>query len=241
MAQQADWAFGSTMSLKQAETLKHIDTSMVEGHEYVKASTKAIRSALKTSDEVAEEMKRWLRTGITPDGTRMMTEEAWQWHLDYYHGTTNNDQDHDCLPEGAGVDYHYWTCPYKSHIGDMNFVMMYPCINFPDGTHMPADRLRQKTKKMKNIELLARKRAEVERRNQEKEVQELERALAAAHRGHPLRKDGFYTKYFWKPLFKPATRADTTTGDRIVTGDSDVSAEAPPQVVEEARQLGGSY
>lgn len=134
------------------------------------------------------------------------------------------------------VDYHYWTCPYQAHIGDMNFVMMYPCVNFPDGTHLPADRLRQKTKKMKNLEALARKRAEVDRRNHEKELEELEKSLAMQHRGHPLRREGIYTKYFWRPLFKsPTIRGATTNGERPTTGGSNESFEAP-QVLKEARQ-----
>eukprot|EP00920_Eleutheroschizon_duboscqi_P001652 GHVT01004139.1.p1 GENE.GHVT01004139.1~~GHVT01004139.1.p1 ORF type:complete len:131 (-),score=7.25 GHVT01004139.1:270-662(-) len=87
-------------------------------------------------------------------------------YQDYYQKTLTDDIDEwACLPEGSTVDYCYWKSPYQAHTGGMNFIMMYPVVNFADGTHLPADRLRKKTRKSKNIEILARKKAEVTQRS----------------------------------------------------------------------------
>lgn len=212
MARQKSWQADTKMDeiLKQ-ETLKHADTVQVIHGPVTHAGTATIAATIKSTDEVVQEMKTWLRTGMTPDGTRMMTDESWQWYQDFYQGTISDDPEHESLPAGALVDYYYWTCPYLAHIGEMKFVMMHAQVNFEDGTHMPADRLRSKTKQYKNLELLARKRAELEARAHEKFVA---RALEpGAHRGHPLRKEGIFTRYFWRPFLKQETyqKAPTKT------------------------------
>ena len=66
-----------------------------------------------------------------------------------------------------------------------------------DGTHLPCDRLREATKAMKNLQRMAEKRLEAEQREQRAFF---DHAMGHDHRGHPLRKDGFYTKYLWRPL-----------------------------------------
>lgn len=147
-----------TQDLEKSE-LKHVDTSV-------------IKSTIKSTDEVIEEMRTWLRTGIAPDGCRMMTDEAWQWHQDYYHGTLGADIEHECLPEGSTLEYRYWETPFLSHVGNINLVMMHSQVEMPDGTFLPADRLRAQNLHSKRLQNLAKKRVEVELRERNRFVHE---------------------------------------------------------------------
>ncbi|EPT29445.1 hypothetical protein TGME49_259630 [Toxoplasma gondii ME49] len=140
-------------SLQTAQTTE-MET---EGLRY--AGTEVIWKTVKSPAEVIEEMRTWLKSGVAPDGTRMMTEEAWQWHQDYYQATIRSDRHRVCLPEGASVDFYYWQAPYVAHIGDMNLVMMHSQVNLSDGTHLPSDRLRADTVYSKQLRQLAEKSA----------------------------------------------------------------------------------
>lgn len=172
---EVDWE-----RLQREKTLKAVPTREITAADDVRrAPTAVIRQTVMSPEEAIDEMKTWLRTGVAPDGTRMMTEESWQWHQDYYQATIRADPGDEVLPQGSQVDYYYWTAPYLAHIGPMDLVMMHAQVNVEDGTHLPADRLRAETTFMKNLRLKAEKRAEVQQRLKEEFVRE---ALARRQR-----------------------------------------------------------
>lgn len=166
--EQSEWASNAVPSRGSDEPLKSVATADLEGPDLHYAGTAVIAKTVKSPEEVIEEMRTWLKTGVAPDGTRMMTKEAWQWYHDYYHGTLRSDMEHECLPENAALDYQYWKAPYLAHIGDMNLVMMYSKVSLPDGTHVPADRLRAETKHSRRVKQLAEKRVQVDLREKER-------------------------------------------------------------------------
>ncbi|KAF8819787.1 hypothetical protein IE077_004009 [Cardiosporidium cionae] len=198
--------------LRREPTLQHASTADIISPPIKKLDSEMIQATTKAPQEIIDQMKVWLRTGIAPDGTQMLTSQV----QDVYHGTTHDDPNYESLPEGAHTDYYYWSCPYRSHIGDINLIMMHAQVNFRDQTHMPADRLQEKTRKGKNLLVKAKKLREIEER--ERRVL-LNRAMdRGAHRGHPLRKEGIYTKYFWRPFLKQASY----TSPVILEGEEEI-------------------
>ncbi|CBZ52928.1 conserved hypothetical protein [Neospora caninum Liverpool] len=197
MAEQTEWARTAEEStLEKEHSLETLKTADMEAPSLQYAGTHVIKKTVKSPPEVIEEMRTWLKTGVAPDGTRMMTEEAWQWHQDYYQCTVRSDTHHECLPEGAGVDFYYWHAPYVAHIGDMNLVMMHSQVNLPDGTHLPSDRLRAETAQSKRLRQLAEKRTELEARRRDEFVRQA--MDPHAHMGDQYRKEGLYTKLFYR-------------------------------------------
>lgn len=127
------------------ESVKHTDTAAIESN--------------SISTEEAMQMKTWLMTGITPDGTRMMTGESCQWYQDFYQGTLKDNLKKEAFPEGSLVDYSYWNCPYIGVLGEIKLVMMHAQVNCDYGTRMPADRFRAKTKAIQNFKNIVEKTA----------------------------------------------------------------------------------
>lgn len=123
--------------------------------------------------------------------------------------------------------------------------MSAPQVNLRDGTHMPCDRLRESTKMNKNLKNLAEQRLRKEKMRDEALVAKAMDPTAS--RGHPLRKDGFYTKYLWKPFHQrtieerfPAAKKAEAEDCRQESSSSprDTSAAGPQReatVVLEAR------
>ncbi|PFH37958.1 hypothetical protein BESB_002990 [Besnoitia besnoiti] len=214
MAEQSEWARNPDASQTENELpLKSINTADIEGPELHYAGTNVIRETVKSPDEVIEEMRTWLKSGVAPDGTRMMTEEAWQWHQDYYQVTVRSDKHHECLPEGSGVDYYYWETPYLAHVGNMNLVMMHSQVNLPDGTHLPCDRLKAEALQSKRLRQLAEKRVEVQRREGEAFVREA--MNPHAHMGAPFRKEGLYTKIMYRPFHRTEERTEVVRAPTV--------------------------
>merc|ERR1712176_1195555 len=166
---------------------------------YNKATSTAIAATIKSTEEVVMEMKTWLRTGVAPDGSRMITNNAVKWNTDYYQVSQRGVHD-EGLPKDALVDYYYWSAPYLAHIGELNLIMMHSQVNLPDGTRQPCDRLAQTWARKKSLEEAARLR--IERVNRQRAAFVASAMDATANRGHPLRKDGLYTKLFWNPMYK---------------------------------------
>ncbi|CDJ40989.1 hypothetical protein, conserved [Eimeria tenella] len=234
MKPQSEWAAAAPDKdrTRRDPTLQSFPTSAVNGPELQYAGTAVVKEVIKSTEEVVKEMRTWLKTGIAPDGTRMMTDEASQWYQDFYQATLRADKEHECLPEGSLVDYYYWKCPFLAHIGPLDLVMMHSQVNLRDGTHLPCDRLREATKNLKTLEGLARKRMEIERRQKET-------LLAAAlqqHRGHPLRKEGFYTRYFWRPFHQHTIQQQQQQLQQQQQQQFDQQPERIPTVVREAEE-----
>lgn len=210
--------------LAKEETLHSVKTEdvMFPASKIQYAGTGVVKETIKSTEEVVREMRTWLKTGIAPDGTRMMTDEASQWYQDFYQATVKADTEHECLPEGSLVDYYYWTAPYLAHIGNIDLVMMHSQVNLRDNTHLPCDRLREATKAMKNLERMADKRLAAEERDRQAFV---DSAMEGSHRGHPLRKEGLYTKLFWRPIHQ-----------RTIEEMKNKVPQRVPTVVHEARR-----
>lgn len=188
------------------------------------AGTQVVADTIKSTEEVVKEMRTWLKTGIAPDGTRMMTDEASQWYQDFYQATLQADPEHECLPEGSCVDYYYWTAPFLAHIGNMDLLMMHSQVNLRDDTHLPCDRLREATRLMKNLDVKAAKRLAAQERERQQLIEEM---MHKRDRAHPLYKAGMYTKVFWEPLHQKTIR------------ERQRAAEIPqklPTVIHEARK-----
>ncbi|OEH79075.1 uncharacterized protein LOC34622215 [Cyclospora cayetanensis] len=226
MKPQGEWAFvkPDKEALAKEKTLESLQTEdvMFPAGKLEYAGTNVVKETIKATEDVVKEMRTWLKTGIAPDGTRMMTDEASQWYQDFYQATVQADAEHECLPEGSLVDYYYWNAPYLAHIGNINLVMMHSQVNLRDGTHLPCDRLRESTKAMKNLERMANKRLSAQLRDRNAFV---DTAMGPAHRGHPLRKEGLYTRYFWSPLHQ-----------RTIEEMKGRFPERIPTVVHEARE-----
>lgn len=79
---------------------------------------------------------------------------------------------------------------------------------------------------MKNLQRMAEKRYEAEQRNRQAL---LDWTRGNNHRGHPLRKDGFYTKYLWRPLHQHTIEEMTEKYPKRI-----------PTVVREARNEGSA-
>ncbi|KAL8434731.1 hypothetical protein ACSSS7_002976 [Eimeria intestinalis] len=95
-------------------------------------------------------------------------------------------------------------------------------VNLRDNTHLPCDRLREATKSMKNLERMADKRYLAEARDRQAFVDSV---MATKHRGHPLRKDGIYTRYLWTPLHQ-----------RTIAEMKERYPQRVPTIVHEARE-----
>ncbi|KAL8453636.1 hypothetical protein Emed_000771 [Eimeria media] len=226
MKPQAEWAAEKPdkEALAKEETLRSFNTEdvMFPASKLEYAGTNVVKDTIKSTEEVVQEMRTWLKTGIAPDGTRMMTDEASQWYQDFYQGTLQADPEHECLPEASNVDYYYWTSPYLAHIGNIDLVMMHSQVNLRDNTHLPCDRLREATKSLKNLERKADKRYAAEARDRQAFVDSV---LAEKHRGHPLRKEGIYTRYLWSPLHQ-----------RTIQEMKEKYPQRVPTIVHEARE-----
>lgn len=97
-------------------------------------------------------------------------------------------------------------------------------VNLRDGTHLPCDRLREATKSMKNLNRLAEKRLSVQEREREEFIQQ---AVNAHNRGHPLRKDGLYTRYFWRPLHQHTVKEmEKLTAAKAEAAEAEAEPEA---------------
>ncbi|CDJ58885.1 hypothetical protein, conserved, partial [Eimeria maxima] len=82
MKPQAEWAAEKPDKAKLATeaTMKSIKTSDVNfpASSVKYAGTNVVEGTVKSTEDVVREMRTWLKTGIAPDGTRMMTDEASQ-------------------------------------------------------------------------------------------------------------------------------------------------------------------
>lgn len=92
------------------------------------------------NDYTVAEMKKFLKQGITKSGLRIMTTNDSEWYYDYYQATKSSSPPITELTEGTTIDYYYHSTPFETQIGNINLVMMYSQVNFPDGTFTPADR-----------------------------------------------------------------------------------------------------
>lgn len=96
--------------------------------------------ATNNNDYTVEEMKNFLKNGITKTGLRIMTTNDSEWFYDYYQATKSSVPPITELTEGTTIDYYYHSTPFETQIGNINLVMMCSQVNFPDGTFTPADR-----------------------------------------------------------------------------------------------------
>ncbi|CDJ46074.1 hypothetical protein, conserved [Eimeria brunetti] len=83
MKPQAEWAAEKPDLEKLAKepTMQTIKTADVHfpASNIQYAGSSVVANTVKSTEEVVKEMRTWLKTGIAPDGTRMMTDEASQW------------------------------------------------------------------------------------------------------------------------------------------------------------------
>lgn len=229
MKPQSEWSSAKPEKdqIAKEETLGSIGTDeyAFPASKLEYAGTTVVKDTIKSTEDVVREMRTWLRTGIAPDGSRMMTDEASQWYQDFYQATITADTEHECLPEGSLVDYYYWTAPYLAHIGNIDLVMMHSQVNLRDGTHLPCDRLRESTKAMKNLYRIAEKRLAVDQSNRQAFLDEY---MEGKHRGHPLRKEGLYTRYFWRPMHqRTIEEMKQQTPNRVSTAVYEAREEPP--------------
>ncbi|CRH00475.1 conserved Plasmodium protein, unknown function [Plasmodium relictum] len=87
-----------------------------------------------------EQMKKFLKYGITENGIRIMTTDTCSWYYDYYKITKRSTPHLKEFTDGATVDYYYYTTPFPTQMGNINLVMMHSQVNFGDETHTPSDR-----------------------------------------------------------------------------------------------------
>ncbi|PHJ24844.1 hypothetical protein CSUI_001310 [Cystoisospora suis] len=185
MAAQSEWAREPpARNMESMLSFASVRTEDLSGPPLQYAGTTAVQETVKSTEEVIGEMRVWLKTGVAPDGTRMVMEESWQWPQDYYQATARADVNHECLPPQSAIDYYYWETPFLAHIGNINLVMMHSQVNMPDGTHCPADRLLYEKHHSRRLQRLAEKKTQVERREREEFLREVP---ASHHRGAAAR------------------------------------------------------
>ncbi|KYO01590.1 hypothetical protein PRSY57_0518000 [Plasmodium reichenowi] len=130
-------SFSNTSEKSQIEEIKLCNSGI-----FNEDKEKQYNDFLKSynAEYSVEQMKNFLKNGITENGVRILTTDKCSWLYDYYRITKTSDP---CVKELTGnttVDYYYYTTPFSTQIGNINLVMMHSQVNFGDGTCAPADR-----------------------------------------------------------------------------------------------------